>query len=177
MQLTIELPSKAEQLAYNRRRWEELLNDSALAELPFRIETNAHGEILVMPPASLSHSHRANRTLLLLTELLGGIALPECPVSTLDGVRSVDVGWYSDDGFDKVRNQFVAETAPETCVEILSPSNTPSGLEAKKHLYFDAGAKEVWLCDLDGTMRFFDQDAPAPPTGCSAICPDFPLHV
>jgi Uma2 family endonuclease len=104
--------------------------------------------------------------------MLGGRALPECPVSTIDGVRSADVGWYSDARFAEVDGQTAFERAPEICVEILSPSNTRSEMREKRKLYFEAGAREVWNCDLNGTMAFhtsLDHTASS-----SAICPDFP---
>ena len=88
MQLVIELPSREEQLAFNRRRWAEVAADPTLAALPYKIETNAHGNILMMPPASGGHSYRQSRIQRALEDTLGGFALPECPVSTIDGVRA-----------------------------------------------------------------------------------------
>ena len=64
--------------------------------------------------------------------------------------------------------------APEICVEVISPSNTASEIEEKKQLYFEAGAKEVWLCDDDGTMRFFLPGSLVP---ASLLCPDFPVRI
>lgn len=49
-----------------------------------------------------------------------------------------------------------------------------SEIEEKKQLYFDAGAKEVWLCAEDGMMSFFLNGSPAP---ASILCPDFPLRI
>lgn len=45
----------------------------------------------------------------------------------------------------------------------LWPSNSRGEIEEKKQLYFDAGAKEFWLCGEDGTMTFSTRDAPLPP--------------
>jgi Uma2 family endonuclease len=47
--------------------------------------------------------------------------------------------------------------APEICVEVLSESNTAEEMEEKRAVYFDAGADEVWLVDLDGQVRFFGE--------------------
>ena len=52
MQLTIQLPPREEQLAFNRKRWGEVLIDRGLIDLPYRIETNEYGQILITPPAS-----------------------------------------------------------------------------------------------------------------------------
>ncbi len=172
MQLVIDLPSREEQLAFNRRRWEELCADPELAKLPGRIETNAHGQILMSPPPAGSHSHRAGRVLIELQKRLGGVLLPECPVSTLDGVRAADVGWYSEERFAEVEGQIAFERAPEICVEVLSPSNTASEMREKRKLYFEAGASEVWLCHEDGRLEFFT--APDTTVETSALCPGFP---
>ncbi len=87
MQLVIELPPRQQQLAFNRRRWTDVLADRGLADLPYRIETNVHGQIIMTPPPSGAHSTRQGRITVLLDRLLGGNALPECPISTIDGVK------------------------------------------------------------------------------------------
>jgi len=87
MQLIIELPSRAEQMVFNRTRWEEVISDPAMAALPGKIETNAHGNILMMPPASGKHSDYQERIQFALKSLLGGRALPECPISTFSATR------------------------------------------------------------------------------------------
>lgn len=43
-------------------------------------------------------------------------------------------------------------------------------------LYFDAGAKEVWLCARSGAMSFFTSAA-APAWHASELCPQFPRQV
>ncbi|MEM9369336.1 MAG: Uma2 family endonuclease, partial [Planctomycetota bacterium] len=144
---------------------------------PFRIETNAYGQILMTPPASGGHSRRQGEIGFRLRQLLGGRALPECPVSTLDGVKAVDVGWYSDKRFAEVDGQSVFEIAPEICVEVLSPSNTDAEMRAKCRLYFEAGADEVWLCQLDGGIQFYQSSEPNLANTTSPRCPDFPTKV
>jgi Uma2 family endonuclease len=66
-------------------------------------------------------------------------------------------------------------TAPPVCIEILSRSNTPAEIDEKRALYFDAGATEVWTCNLDGSMSFFsgvDHQVPI-----SSLCPAFPQAI
>ena len=67
-------------------------------------------------------------------------------------------------------------TAPEICVEVLSPGNTGAEMREKRQLCFDAGAREVWVCGLDGTLRFFSRDAAAPMLA-SRSCPQFPKQI
>lgn len=174
MQLIIDLPPRDEQIAFNRRRWEEICDDPDLARLPGRIETNAHGTILMSPPPAGDHSHRTLQVQILLRDHLGGIPLPECPISTLDGVRAVDVGWYSEERFATVEGQPAFETAPEICVEVLSPGNTGSEMRQKKKLYFEAGAEEVWFCGPGGELSFFLKNDPEKASPESTTCPGFP---
>ena len=138
MLLQIQLPSRDEQLALNRRRWSEILGDRDLARLPYRIETNAHGQVVMNPPPSGDHSQRQGEIAFQLRTALGGKALPECPISTINGVKAADVGWYSDERYASVRGQEVFERAPEICVEVISLSNTVSEMLEKNILYFDA---------------------------------------
>jgi Uma2 family endonuclease len=177
MQLVIELPPRPEQLAFNQRRWRELCADHRLATWPGKIETNAHGNILMSPPPSGIHSSRQGEITFLLRSHLGGHALPECPISTIDGVRAADVGWYSEARFCQVQGQAAFETAPEICVEIVSPSNTSFELREKRQLYFEAGASEVWLCDEQGALRFFTSPTASEPATASRLCPAFPTHI
>ena len=173
MKLLIDLPPRDELIAFNRKRWREVLDDATLADLPYKIETNAHGNLLMTPPASGSHSQRQGDIAFMLRSFLGGRALPECPVSTIDGVRAADVGWYSDQRFSKIAGQIAFEIAPEICVEVCSPSNTESEMAEKKQLYFEAGAEEVWFCNEKGTMTFFTQSA-SQAAPASTLCPAFP---
>ena len=174
MQLTIDLPPREELIARNRRRWAEVLADRALAGLPYRVETNAHGTLLMTPPPSGDHSHRQSKILLELDRRLGGQALAGCPVSTVDGVRAADVGWYSEQRFAQVQGQIAFEIAPEICVEVLSPANTDSEMKQKKQLYFEAGAEEVWFCQQDGGLEFYTSGRPGTPSANSRRCPEFP---
>ena len=47
--------------------------------------------------------------------------------------------------------------SPEICVEVLSPGNTEAKVPEKIALYFDAGAREVWLVRSFGYDEFFDK--------------------
>ncbi|MCA9188656.1 MAG: Uma2 family endonuclease [Planctomycetales bacterium] len=174
MQMIVEIAERQEQLALNRRRWRDLMSDTALAELPFRIETNAHGQIIMNPPPSGVNSYRQSQILLTLRDLIGGQPLAECPLSTLDGVKAVDVGWYSDQRFELVRHQELFEIAPEICIDLLSPGNTATEITHKKKLYFDSGASEVWLCLLTGAMEFYLDSQPEVSQRESRLGPEFP---
>jgi hypothetical protein len=105
-----------------------------------------------------------------------GRVLSECPISTADGVKAADVAWASHERMEELGEQVCFPTAPEICVEVLSPSNTDAEIREKMALYFDAGAKEVCLCAQSGVMNFFSSGATRPMRG-SKICPEFPKQI
>jgi Uma2 family endonuclease len=175
--LILELPERSTVLARNRQRWTEVLSDPNLALHPNRIETNRFGQVVMTPPPSVSHGTRQSRIAVLLQGLLGDQVVTECPLITCDGVKAVDVAWYSPNRFVEVRKQVAAETAPEICVEVLSPSNTDDEMRMKRELYFDAGAKECWICDESGRMSYYSGASRREPSEQSTLCPEFPNQI
>ena len=105
-----------------------------------------------------------------------GRVLTECPISTADGVKAADVAWASPACMRELGNRVCFPKAPEICVEILSPGNTPAEIREKKALYLDAGAKEVWLCQQTGAMSFFGRETEQA-LKASKLCPRFPKHI
>ena len=174
--ITIELPDLASQTGFNLARWTEILADPDLAKLPDRIETDRHGHILMTPPPGFRHSERQGQIIALLIQFAPrGQTLPECPISTADGVKAIDVGWLHASRKEIGQDIPLLTRAPEICIEILSPSNSVAEIAEKRVLYFDAGAAEVWICNRDGSFAFFsgpDQQLPR-----SAICPLFPERI
>ena len=174
--ITIELPERLSQTKFNLERWAEILTDPALAKLPNRVETDRHGHILMSPPPAFRHSRRQGHIIHLLNELLpNGRTLPECPLSTADGVKAIDVAWLASNRLEIDEDPQLLTSAPEICIEIFSPSNSPSEINEKRALYFDAGAAEVWVCALDSPISFFvspDHHIPA-----SSLCPGFPGRI
>jgi Uma2 family endonuclease len=60
-------------------------------------------------------------------------------------------------------------------VEVLSPRNSEEEIREKMALYFDAGAKEMWVCDGFGTMTFFKPGSRQ--ISSSRLCPGFPKEI
>jgi Uma2 family endonuclease len=175
--LTLELPRQKTQTAFNLRRWAELLNDPVLANIEGRIETDRHGHILMAPPPAPSHGSYQSEIAYHLRRLLEqGRVLTECPISTADGVKAADVAWASPERMKELGNRACFPVAPEICVEVMSPGNTTAEIREKMALYFDAGAREVWLCAANGEMDFFTAKSPRP-RRASVLCPDFPARV
>jgi Uma2 family endonuclease len=176
--LTLDLPPQKTQAASNVRRWTELLQDRELAKVEGRIETDRHGHIIMSPPPAPSHGSFQSEIAHLLRILIGsGRVLTECPISTADGVKAADIAWASPARMRELRNKVCFLRAPEICVEVISPGNTEGEIEEKMALYFDAGAKEVWLCSQRGAMSFFSPGATTRPLQTSRICPRFPKQV
>jgi len=174
--ITIELPDLESQTEFNLSRWAEVLADPTLAKLPHRIETDQHGHILMSPPPAPIHGRRQAHISGLLRQFLpGGIAFSECPLSTAGGVKAIDVAWLAPERSEDINRLTLFERAPEICVEIVSPSNSRSEITEKRALYFDAGAVEVWVCNLDGSISFFV--ALHNQLRASSICPAFPGSV
>lgn len=175
--ITIELPAQKEQVEFNLRRWDELLNDPDILKIEGRVETDRHGQTIMSPPPSARHGALQFRIADALRNLLAtGEVITECPISTADGVRAADVAWASDQTMDELGNRSCFSRSPEICVEVLSQRNTKREIMEKRDLYFDAGAKEVWVCDESGKMGFFTQPG-AVAREQSALCPGFPHSV
>jgi Uma2 family endonuclease len=173
MQTTIELQTRHEQ---HLARWKQLGADRELAKLPYKIETDRLGRILMSPPPFFDHvRHVATIIELLHAHMPAGKVLAETPVVTSDGVKVTDSAWISAGYAHELEGQNppALKKAPEICVEVLSPSNTPEEMAEKRALYFEAGAQEVWLCGLDGKIAFYTPETSAQ----SGICRDFPSRI
>jgi Uma2 family endonuclease len=138
------------------QRWREVLADKSLQDLPFKIETNRSGQI-VMSPAKSIHARFQGEMAAALKQSLGGVVFSECPIATPEGVKVADVAWSTAEFAQRHIDDDVLAIAPEICVEIKSPSNAAAELLAKVRLYLDAGAKEVWLVDEHGRTTIHDR--------------------
>jgi Uma2 family endonuclease len=175
--LTIKLPSQRAQADYNLRRWAELIEDPELAKIEGRVETDRIGRVILHSFATAAHGgYQAETGCLLYSLMSQGELITECPISTADGVRAADVAWASPECMKELGNHVCFTRSPEICVEVLSPGNTDAEIQEKMALYFDAGAKEVWLCENSGEMKFFL--SPATPSALtSKLCADFPAQI
>ncbi len=151
--------------------WKKICDSSNLKDLPFKIETNQQGQVL-MTPVKVYHSLFQGKIIgLLYTHLRGGEALAECAIRTEKGTRVADVAWCSAQRLQQIENEAECSVAPEICIEVMSPANTEEEMEVKRDLYFTNGAEEVWICDQNGRFTFFlDSEE----SGRSLLAPNFP---
>lgn len=156
-------------------QWKDVVADPRLQDLPFKIETNEWGQI-VMSPTRLQHGNYQTRIAVLLTAQLGeaGEVVTECAIQTRMGTKVADVAWFSAERWEQVKDEYDSPIAPEICVEILSPSNSSGEIEQKRTLYFERGASEVWICDVGGAMTFYTAHRAVV---TSALVPDFPANI
>jgi Uma2 family endonuclease len=151
--------------------WDEICADPTLRDLPYKIETNRRGQIIMSPARSRHGEYQSEIDALLRQLLPQGRVVIECPVQTTAGVRVPDVAWTSPER----RQPIIYTLAPEICVEVLSPYNDEEEMTEKRALYFEAGAREVWICSEKGRMTFYN------PSGLladgSLFCPGFPSLV
>jgi Uma2 family endonuclease len=74
-------------------------------------------------------------------------------------------------------------------IEVLSLSHSEEEMTKKRTLYFEASAKEVWICGLDGQMSFYLPDpygeyaegelstVSSSARAASTLCPRFPAQI
>jgi len=151
--------------------WKEVCEHPSLQNLPFKIELNEKGQIL-MSPVKVYHSAFQGKIARLLPEK--GVVLPECAIRTQKGTKVADIAWCSEERFKLIAPETECSIAPEICIEVLSASNTNQEIEEKRELYILAGAKEFWVCNENGEVVFFDDQGRIEQSG---LVPGFPARV
>jgi Uma2 family endonuclease len=137
--------------------WQEVINHPSLQDLPFKIELNARGVIEMSPATNWHGFYQTEIAILLSQQLTHGRCISEASIQTTDGVRVADVIWATREFIRQNHDQTPFLTAPQICIEIISPSNSKKEMQQKINLYLEAGASEVWLCNLEGELQFFNQ--------------------
>lgn len=153
--------------------WAEVCEMPVLQNLPFKIELNEWGNIIMSPASNLNGYLQTEIAYWLKTNQPSGKVLTECSVQTIKGVKVADVAWGSNDFFKKNALQTPFQMAPEVCVEIVSPSNSKAEIEEKISLYLSKGAKEVWICNEKGSIKFYSYAGEKP---ASELFMDVPIN-
>lgn len=151
--------------------WTAICENPVLQNLPFKIQTDRWGNI-VMSPASNEHGMYQAKIVALLSRMTEkGAVISECSVQTKEGVKVADAAWMSDEFMIRNMGRTPFAEAPEICVEVLSTCNSKAEMDEKKELYFARGAREFWICDREGNINFYKN------TGIMAqseLMPEFP---
>ena len=155
-------------------QWQEVCENQNLINLPFKIELNRQGKVL-MTPVKVNHSILQGKIIgHLYQNIKGGEALAECAIKTKQGTKVADVAWATYSLLEKIENEDECSIAPEICIEVLSFSNTKREINEKKEIYFEQGAMEFWICDSFGNLSFFVKEGQIER---SKIAKSFPISI
>jgi Uma2 family endonuclease len=142
--------------------WSDIIHNPLFENLPFKIELNRFGQIL-MSPLGNGHGNLVYHIARALEQgCPPGEIVIECAVQTADGVKVADVAWASASFIAELGRVTPYPQAPEICVEILSSSSTPEAMRLKTDLYLARGAHEVWLVDTEANIRIFGYSGELP---------------
>ena len=136
--------------------WASVINNPFLKDLPFKIELDKWGKIL-MSPASNSHGSLQFETGARIRDAKQGKGkvITECSIHTSQGVKVADVAWASDSFIERFGFDTPYKRAPEICAEVVSSSNSQGEIDEKIELYLSKGAHEVWIVSEDGSTRYY----------------------
>jgi Uma2 family endonuclease len=135
--------------------WEEIIKDPTLQNLPFKIETNRFGQILMSPATNKHGSIQFDVGRNIDRRKRSGTIIVECSIDTTDGVKVADVVWASDQFMEEFGDTTPYPKAPEICVEVVSPSNSKQEIEHKVELYLAKGALEVWVVNQKREVTYY----------------------
>ena len=139
-------------------QWAEVISNPLLQDLPFKIELNKFGNIL-MSPASNQHGRiQVQLSVNLSNKLPDGEVIAECSIETHEGVKVADVVWASTEFINTFAYNTPYPKAPEICIEIVSPSNSNAEISNKVNLYLAKGAQEVWIIYENGRVDTFTHE-------------------
>ncbi len=155
--------------------WHRVLTDPQLRDLPFKIETEEPDRIILSPHKARRSLQQGRLVRLLAQYMPEGELAVEFAVETPRGVKVPDVVWIS---ATRAANMPLDDEAsrvmPELVIEVLSRSNSKQQMAEKVQLYSDSGAQEVWLCDADSRLTFYDASGER---DASSLAPSFPRAV
>ena len=136
--------------------WQEVCADPLLRVLPYKIELNEWGNIIMSPAPNRHGMLQALLVEALRRNRRDGMVIIECSIHTSKGIKVPDVAWGSVEFLKRFGELTPYPKAPELCVEVVSPSNSLLEMEETRELYFARGAQEVWLCNEQGALTFYD---------------------
>jgi Uma2 family endonuclease len=135
------------------RRWNALAADP---DSPDHFELDELGELILAPNPTNDHQLVVAEVARQIAEQLGPRAAAEISVYTDRGIRVPGVVWMPADRWREVKGQSPCPFAPALCVEVFSLSNSRAEIAMKIGAYLRAGAREVIIVGLDGSVDHFD---------------------
>jgi Uma2 family endonuclease len=154
--------------------WKDVCEHPDLQNLPFKIELNEKGQIVMSPVKVLHSLYQGRIEHELRKRMKTGDAMPECAIKTRKGTKVADVVWVSPERLERIKYETECSVAPEICIEVVSEANTDQEIEGKRALFIENGAEEVWLCTMEGALRFYNSGGELAE---SALVPGFPRRI
>ncbi len=154
--------------------WKDVCEHPDLQNLPFKIELNEKGQIVMSPVKVLHSLYQGRIEHELRKRMKTGDAMPECAIKTRKGTKVADVVWVSPERLERIKYETECSVAPEICIEVVSEANTDQEIEGKRALFMENGAEEVWLCTMEGDLRFYNSGGELAE---SALVPGFPRRI
>lgn len=136
------MPTATTRAAEYQKRWQEIVSNPDLRELPYTVETSHRGQI-VLSPHKNTHSVTQEQVQNLFDEHApDGLQPTEFAVATPEGVKVADMIWMSRDRWDQMQKTGDPSTlALEICAQVMSESNDREEMRSKRELYREAGAE------------------------------------
>jgi Uma2 family endonuclease len=142
--------------------WDEVINTPLLRNLPFKIELNRFGQIVMSPASNQRGRIKAEVGFEIWRCKKGGRVIQGCSMETSDGVKVADVAWASAKFIEEFGEMTPYPKAPEICVEVISPSNSKQEIEHKVELYLAKGALEVWVVNSNKEITVYTHTGKIP---------------
>ncbi len=136
-------------------KWRELIDNPFFRDIPYKVELNKYGQILMSPASNRHGILQFNVGQIIERNKKSGVIIMECSILTSEGVKVAGVAWASDEFMAEFGETTPYPKAPEICVEVKSPANSKAEMEEKIRLYLEKGALEVWIVDLNGKVGFY----------------------
>ena len=155
--------------------WEQICDDPHLRDLPFKIEQDRYGRVIMSPVKSDHSEYQGEIAALLKSFLPDWVILVECAIDTSEGTKVADVAAMTRERRLPYRGAASLAVAPEICIEVKSESNTRDELNEKRRLYTEKGCLEFWTCSEDGDLGFSTADGTE--LRQSRLCPGFPGRI
>lgn len=154
--------------------WTEVLERPELRKLPYKIETNRYGQVLGTRTSSEREAMKARIANCLGPLVTTGRSMVGCAIDTPEGVKVADVAWGSEAFLSRHSGDLTVSAVPELCVEVRLPVSNEFELTTRRTIYFQHGAHEFWICDVNGTVTFFDAKGEIEE---SHLFPEFPRRI
>src|SRR5436309_2686392 len=102
---------RVQQNSLNRMTWAEACRDKNLQNLPYKIELNRQGQLIMSPTRNKHGFFQGEIAYLLRTLLSEGHVLLECAVDTEEGTYVADAAWASKGRFKIIEPELSCSVA------------------------------------------------------------------